>query len=110
MTTTRQETDVPHIQIVPENKNGDDQIIGDIHGNARIFKKWIADLGPNDRAFCVGDYVDRGDDSVGVIEAIVENNKNPNQPRIYCVRGNHETFCLNAIEHLERLAPFIDEN
>jgi Calcineurin-like phosphoesterase len=109
MTTSRHESSVPHIQVVPENRKGDDQVIGDIHGNAIIFKKWIADLGPNDRAFCVGDYVDRGDDSLGVIEAIVANNKNPAKPKIYCARGNHESFCLDAIEHLERLAPFIDD-
>ena len=71
---------MPDIVVLPENEKGHDKVIGDVHGGLTAFKQWIKTLRPGDRGFCVGDLVDRGEKggSVGVIEAIIDNNADPN--------------------------------
>jgi hypothetical protein len=80
---------------------GDDKIIGDVHGNIEAFKAVLASLKPNDRLFLVGDLVDRGQDSLGVIETIIDfQQKNPD--RLFAIRGNHEDLTLYSIGALEK--------
>jgi hypothetical protein len=78
------------IQIVAENKQGCDWLVGDIHGMVDVFKLIIAKLGPNDRLFIVGDLVDRGPGSLEVLQMIQAINAQQVTPKIYVVRGNHE--------------------
>lgn len=70
--------------------------IGDIHGCLDPLKRLIQVLNPNERMQLVflGDYVDRGPDSKGVIEFLLELNQ------VYdCVflSGNHEVLMLDYI-------------
>lgn len=83
------------------NITGDDHWIGDVHGGLTAFKMWMDTLKPGDRGFCAGDLVDRGEDSPGVIAAIIENNKNPDKAKVYVLPGNHEEITINAISALE---------
>lgn len=49
--------------------------IGDIHGCCKTFKKLILEkiqLTKNDIIYCIGDYIDRGNDSKGVIDFILQ--------------------------------------
>ena len=49
--------------------------IGDLHGCSRTFRKLILEninLQKEDELYCLGDYVDRGPDSKGVIDFILE--------------------------------------
>jgi hypothetical protein len=84
---------------VEENVNGRDFIIGDVHGNRRCLSAVLKKLRRGDRLFLVGDLTDRGHDSYGVIDLVVKN-----IDRIFSVRGNHESECLEAIACLEALA------
>jgi serine/threonine protein phosphatase 1 len=47
----------------------------------------------NDELFLLGDYVDRGEDSKGVIDKILE--MRHNRFKINCLMGNHEQLLLN---------------
>jgi hypothetical protein len=82
------------------NTKGSDFIIADLHGNRECFDAVIKNLplGDNDRLFIAGDMVDRGEDSVGVIEAIMKHGKN-----IHVIRGNHEEMTLESIKGLEKV-------
>ena len=75
--------------------------IGDIHGClAPLEHLWkIIDPQPEDRIIFIGDYVDRGPDSKGVIDFVISL-----QPDfdITCLTGNHEEkFFLARIDHTE---------
>lgn len=83
-----------HIVRVKKNTSGDDKIIGDVHGNLSGLKKAIGSLGEHGRLFIVGDLVDRGEDSLGVIRAIVRQNEiRPGS--VQAIRGNHEDMFLD---------------
>ena len=68
--------------------------IGDIHGCAKTLDELLDRLSPtaDDHLVFVGDYIDRGPDSKGVIDRLLELRK-----EIECtfLRGNHEVFFLN---------------
>jgi serine/threonine protein phosphatase 1 len=69
--------------------------IGDIHGCYRsldVLTEFAA-FAPDDRIITLGDYVDRGPDSRGVIEWLIERNAGGN---LIALRGNHELMMLAA--------------
>ncbi len=71
--------------------------IGDIHGCSKTFRKLVAErigIRKTDRLYCVGDYIDRGNDSKGVVDFILELRKKNFQ--IYTLRGNHEQMLLDS--------------
>jgi serine/threonine protein phosphatase 1 len=67
--------------------------IGDIHGCERAFDSLIAavDLQPEDRLVTLGDYVDRGPDSKGVINRLITLH---DTGQLVALRGNHEVMML----------------
>lgn len=72
--------------------------IGDIHGCAKTFRKLLFDeigLQPADELYCVGDYIDRGPDSKGVIDLIVFLRQQGYT--IHTLRGNHEQMMLDCL-------------
>lgn len=71
--------------------------IGDIHGCARALKALLAEVGPtsDDLLVPLGDYVDRGPDSRGVIEQLLELES---QVEIKPLFGNHEEMMLSVVE------------
>ena len=72
--------------------------IGDIHGHLATFRALLhrLKLADEDRVVCLGDMIDRGPDSAGVIKMI------RNDPRIVCIKGNHEHMAIRSItEHGE---------
>ncbi len=70
--------------------------IGDIHGCARSLDALIEKLQPSaaDHLVFVGDYVDRGPDSCGVIERLLELST---QVECSFLRGNHESLMLEYL-------------
>ena len=95
----------PDIQVLPPQAGtGKDKVIGDVHGGLTTFKLWLETIQPGDRGLCVGDLVDRGEDNLGVIKAIIEHNSNPDNGRVLVIRGNHEEITLNAIHQYENYA------
>jgi len=76
-------------------------VIGDIHGClAPLEHLWeVIDAQPEDRVVFLGDYVDRGPDSKGVIDFILGLQGDCD---ITCLTGNHEEkFFLARIDHTE---------
>ncbi|MEO8960616.1 MAG: metallophosphoesterase [Ginsengibacter sp.] len=72
--------------------------IGDIHGCCNTFKKLLLDkikVDQSDIIYCVGDYIDRGSDSKGVIDFIL--NLRAEGYQIHTSRGNHEQMLLDSI-------------
>jgi serine/threonine protein phosphatase 1 len=70
--------------------------IGDIHGCSQTFRKLTENIGirKTDRICCIGDYIDRGADSKGVVDYILELRANNYQ--IIALRGNHEQMLLDS--------------
>lgn len=69
--------------------------IGDIHGCLSAFDDllaWVAPT-PEDVIITLGDYVDRGPDSRGVIDRLIELKQRLN---LICLRGNHEVMMVEA--------------
>jgi len=72
-------------------------VMGDIHGHLATFRALLhrLDLGPEDRLICLGDMIDRGTDSAGVIKLIRGDH------RIICIKGNHEKMAIQSITEEE---------
>lgn len=77
-------------------------IIGDIHGCAALLEKlmqkidWRPDV---DKLIFIGDYIDRGEDSAGVVDHVIGLLKQSKNVR--CLLGNHETNLLNFLDGRE---------
>jgi serine/threonine protein phosphatase 1 len=69
--------------------------IGDIHGCSIALDTLIAAVKPqpNDKIITLGDYVDRGPDSKGVIDRLMALHE---AGQLTALRGNHEVMMLNA--------------
>lgn len=65
-------------------------VIGDIHGCLSTLQALIAKAGPVDQIISVGDLIDRGPDSLGVVKYCIDNN-------IQVCLGNHEFMAIEAI-------------
>lgn len=74
--------------------------IGDIHGCLRALDSLLesVDLQPGDLLVTLGDYVDRGPDSKGVLQRLVELQA---RCRLIPLKGNHDLMMLAACEDLE---------
>lgn len=66
--------------------------ISDIHGCNRTFKKLLSEIGNYEHLYLLGDYIDRGPDSAGVLDTIMS------LPRTTALMGNHELMLLDAIK------------
>lgn len=71
----------------------------DIHGCARTFKALVLEqlqLQKTDELYILGDLVNKGPDSKGVIDFILELQQQAYQ--VHCLRGNHDQMLLNAVK------------
>jgi serine/threonine protein phosphatase 1 len=78
-------------------------IIGDIHGCLDMLKRMLDKIQwePNkDRLIFLGDYIDRGEDSKGVVGYILELEKMSSH--IECLIGNHEAAFLDYLNGKEK--------
>ena len=72
--------------------------VGDVHGCLTLMQKLqkqLAEKDPTAPVVYVGDYIDRGEDSAGVLRALFDQRKNSN---IICLAGNHEEMMLSFID------------
>ena len=77
--------------------------IGDVHGCARTLDALLraiesdagAPLVPSDTLVFVGDYVDRGPDSPGVLDRILALEADTDGPQVVVLRGNHDQMMLD---------------
>lgn len=80
--------------------------IGDIHGCSRALDHLLAAFVPrkSDLLITLGDYVDRGPNSAGVIERLMGLHS---RCKLICLRGNHEQLMLDARKGSDRLAEWM---
>jgi serine/threonine protein phosphatase 1 len=82
--------------------------IGDIHGSLAKLTALIARCeqhadGQSMTFVFLGDYIDRGPDSAGVIRALMDLQSRP-QTRVIALKGNHEALALEVVDGSARPA------
>jgi serine/threonine protein phosphatase 1 len=81
------------IRTFSPNGKGRDFVVGDVHGHFKLLKSLLAHADFNaerDRVFSVGDLIDRGPDSLEVLNWLAE-------PWFHAVRGNHEQMLIDCV-------------
>lgn len=70
--------------------------VGDVHGCSHMLDDLLAWVAPaaDDTLVMLGDYVDRGPDSRGVLDRLIRMKRDGK--RVVCLRGNHEIMMLAA--------------
>lgn len=81
----------------PSAGNGRLLAIGDIHGCLTQLRSLVGQVAPtvHDQLIFLGDYVDRGPDSAGVVEELLALREQ--LPRTVFLRGNHEQMLLDVL-------------
>ena len=76
--------------------------VPDIHGCNKTFQALLdrIQLTTNDQLFLLGDYIDRGPDSVGVLDTILRLKEEGYS--VFPLRGNHEQMLIESITTLPR--------
>ena len=72
--------------------------IGDVHGCAQTFRKLLFEklsVHPDDTIYCLGDLIDRGPDSKGAIDTLLDLRRNGFT--VQTLRGNHEEILLQVL-------------
>ena len=77
-------------------------VIGDIHGYVETLRSLIENLNlvSKDIVICLGDMVDRGPDSAGVVKLFME------KENLYSLKGNHEQMLLMDWEETNGLGNY----
>ena len=74
--------------------------ISDIHGCVKTFRKLVLEvihLSKEDTLYLLGDYINKGPDSKGVIDFIFELRKAGY--KLKCLRGNHEQYLIDGLKY-----------
>ena len=81
--------------------------IGDIHGCATALRTLVEalELGPEDVVITLGDIIDWGPDSCGVIELLIDLSR---RCRLISLLGNHEEMLLAALESGSELRSWLN--
>jgi serine/threonine protein phosphatase 1 len=76
-------------------------VIPDIHGYAKTLQALLEQIRPakTDHLIFLGDYIDRGPDSKGVIDSIMELQNSGH--KVTALLGNHEEFLLKSLHSKE---------
>lgn len=72
--------------------------IGDIHGCSKTFEKLLFEkinIQKTDQIFCIGDYIDRGENSKAAIDLILQLRQEGYS--LFTLRGNHEQMLLDCL-------------
>jgi len=83
-------------------------IIPDIHGcikTLRALFEYYINPGKDDELYFLGDYIDRGPDSKGVIDFIM--NLQDEGYKVFLIKGNHEDTCVKACMEERELSKFL---
>ena len=76
-------------------------VISDIHGCNLTFQKLLQKINysSKDQLYLLGDFIDRGPDSQGVLDFIFKLQKGGHQ--VFCLKGNHEDTLLDSLSDPE---------
>lgn len=70
-------------------------VFSDVHGHRAALERALARTGytSEDRFFCLGDMIDRGPDSIGVLRLV------RSLPHMCVLMGNHEDLMMGCLDH-----------
>lgn len=82
-------------------EGGRQLLVGDIHGCSRTLEALLIkiDLKRDDQLFFVGDYINKGPDSKGVLDTLIALKKV--HQHIYFLRGNNESYFYKTLKKNE---------
>ncbi len=83
-------------------------VIPDVHGCVNTLRVLVENQikpNKNDHLYFLGDYIDRGPDSKGVIDFIME--LEANDYTVTALMGNHEDYCINAYDEDKKSRGFL---
>ena len=83
-------------------------IIPDIHGCAKTLQAlfdYYINPGVDDELYFLGDYIDRGPDSIGVINIIMRLQEE--HFKVFLIKGNHEDTCVKACLEEKEVSKFL---
>jgi serine/threonine protein phosphatase 1 len=84
-------------------------VVGDIHGHLRKLRGLLGQLrweaAPGDALVFVGDYIDRGPDSRGVIDLVLEQAGSGWNGPVSTLKGNHEVLMLDFMAPRPEIDP-----
>ena len=75
--------------------------IGDIHGHLDSLERLMEKIEPDlekDQLVFMGDYIDRGPHSKGVVDYILRLRNAAPRQNVVCLKGNHEAMFLNFLK------------
>ncbi len=78
--------------------------IGDIHGCLDHLERLLEEVNPDlhrHKLVFIGDYIDRGPNSRGVVEYIIRLKQRYPAENIICLKGNHEAMFLDFLNGIE---------
>lgn len=78
-------------------------VFSDIHGNRNLFDQVMAEIGPDDRVYFLGDAIDRGPDGWNILKELLAD------PRVIFIKGNHEYMMCNALWNYPELPAWSHE-
>ncbi len=84
---------------IPKPIEGRRFVVGDIHGCSLTLQTLVQEqlqLTLQDQLFLLGDYINRGPDSLGVLSFIIDLQKNGYQ--VFPLRGNHEQMLISELK------------
>jgi serine/threonine protein phosphatase 1 len=79
--------------------------IGDIHGRLDALERLMEKIEPDlekDRLVFMGDYIDRGPHSKGVVDYVLRLKNAAPPENVICLKGNHEAMFLNFLKGQDR--------
>lgn len=91
-----------HVEMPPIRPDRLLAVIGDIHGCDRLLERLLARIAaeaPGAQVICVGDFVDRGEESAAVLRRL--HAACLADPGFVCLAGNHEAMLLDFIDRPE---------
>jgi serine/threonine protein phosphatase 1 len=85
--------------------------VGDVHGHVEKLQALLPQLAaraePGDALVFVGDYIDRGPDSRGVVDRVLEQVRGAWNGPVTTLMGNHEEMMLDYLSPEPRYDPFV---
>ena len=87
----------PPISFPPPSPDAPFFAIGDVHGRLDLLDKVLDQLQPGPTLVLVGDYVDRGENSAGVLRRLFELSQDGTR-EVICLKGNHEDMMLRFLD------------
>lgn len=81
--------------------------VGDVHGCADLLSASLGNIAvdsPDAKIVCVGDYIDRGENSADVLRLLLRHSAEAPE-KFCCLLGNHEYMLINFLKDPEKHGP-----